>query len=133
MSFAIGSAGMNAAVQRLDAASTAIARESAQTSGQQVEDVAAAQGVQGLDGGAEGAQGARGDRPPPPPGGGKGGGGPSGGPPGGGGGQAGADVDVANALVEQISASASFMANLNTVETVGEMLAALLEVDDTAA
>ena len=133
MSFAIGSAGLNASIYRLDAAGAQTAQATAQNQAVGVEDLAAEQGVAGLEEGSQQAQRARGPeggREPPPGGQGKGGpgGGPRGGPPPSGGAQQGTEADLAGSLVAQISASNSFLANLNSIESEDETLAALLKL-----
>ncbi len=109
MSFAIGLSGLDAATRRLDAAAFDVARASAQR-------VGAPSDRQDL--GAPEA--AAPDAAPPQPG-----SVPAPRPPAE---AAPADADLPRAMVDMISASAAFMANLQTIRRADENMKALLDV-----
>ncbi|MFZ4757863.1 MAG: flagellar basal body rod C-terminal domain-containing protein [Burkholderiaceae bacterium] len=119
MSFAIGLSGLNAATRRLDAAAWDIARASNQRTAQSgpvapVDPVAAA------------GTGAAPDAAPPvapvrPPA-------PAAGPQTPAPGQDAEDPDLPRAMVDLISASQAFMANLKTIQRTDDTLESLLKI-----
>jgi flagellar basal body rod protein FlgC len=112
MSFAIGLSGLQAATRRLDAAAFDVARASAQRLGAP---------PAGQDGTAPPGGALAGGAPPADTA-----GGPA--PPGAATGAAAPEVDLPRAMVESISASAAFLANLQTIRRSDEAAKALLDV-----